>query len=161
MTLSLCLTIIIIIIAIIRSSSLRVQDKIDPVWALYWQYMTAEIGIIMAALTAFRQFFVARSNEKGQQSLELFQHWGSRSKQLIRRILTPSTWQTKTMSGISTGKGDGDQSYNLPPVPRGTMTGIRTFINGHGRSKMGTSRISERTCMDPKEEDAWTLPSEA
>ena len=161
LTLSLCLTIIIIIIAIIRSSSLRVKGKIDPVWALYWQYITAEVGIIMAALTAFRQFFVARSNEKGQQLSELFQQWSSRSKQLIRRILTPSTWGTKTMSGNTTGKGDGDQSYILPPVPRGTMTGIRTFINGQGRSKMGASRISESTCTDPKGEDAWTLPSKA
>lgn len=161
LTLSLCLTIIIIIIAIIWSLSLRVNDKIDPIWGLYWQYITAEVGIIMAALTAFRQLFVAHSNEKGQQSLELFQKWNSRSKQLIRRMLTPSRWRTKTMSVNTTGKGDGDQSYILPPVPRGIMTDIRTFINGQGRSKMDASWISESTCIDPKEEDAWTLPSKA
>jgi hypothetical protein len=70
LTMSLRLTIFLIIATIVRVSGIRYHGETDTVWESYWNIISAEIGVIMAAATAFRSFFVARSREQVNQALD-------------------------------------------------------------------------------------------
>ncbi|KAG9241619.1 hypothetical protein BJ878DRAFT_395507, partial [Calycina marina] len=61
LAISLCLTIVLIVITIIRATGLRRGgDTIDSQWEIYWQIISAEVGIILTTVTTFRSFFVSR-----------------------------------------------------------------------------------------------------
>lgn len=150
---SLCLTIVIIVVTIVRVSGLHQGNKLDSVWETFWQMMSAEVGLIMTALTAFRVLFVARNNERGQQRPGAGRQRSSKSKQLLRRLLTPSSWRKGGSSQTSGGSGGQDcrgnkMEKNFPSIPRGTMTGIRTFIDGQGRTRMGESQMMQSTVSE-------------
>ncbi|CAG8976570.1 hypothetical protein HYALB_00012567 [Hymenoscyphus albidus] len=70
---SLCLTIIFVGVTIVRSIGLMVENEtIDAVWAAYWLFITAELGIIMASGISFRSFFItARRMSESYPSFEL------------------------------------------------------------------------------------------
>ncbi|PLB54899.1 hypothetical protein P170DRAFT_483688 [Aspergillus steynii IBT 23096] len=64
LTCSLCLTVIMIILSIVRVSGLVYRGFIDSIWETYWQFLSAEVGVFLAASIAFRSFFTARSNSR-------------------------------------------------------------------------------------------------
>ena len=45
---------------------------------------------------------------------------------------------------------------NLPQIPRGTMTGVRTFINGRGKTVARASQMMQSQMME-EEEDSMPL----
>ncbi|KAH8423132.1 uncharacterized protein LDX57_000888 [Aspergillus melleus] len=61
---SLCLTIIMASLSIIRVSGFVYYGMSDVIWGLYWQFLAAEVGVFLAAAVAFRSFFVARKNNR-------------------------------------------------------------------------------------------------
>ncbi|PWY71379.1 hypothetical protein BO83DRAFT_427980 [Aspergillus eucalypticola CBS 122712] len=61
LTLSLCLTVVMIILSIVRVSGLVYRDIVDTVWETYWQFLSAEVGVFLAAAVSFRSFFVAQN----------------------------------------------------------------------------------------------------
>ncbi|MCJ1387790.1 hypothetical protein MMC18_000633 [Xylographa bjoerkii] len=155
---SLCLTVILVIVTIVRVSGLRLDGKVDSVWETYWIIIGAEVGLILTASTAFRMLFV-HNNERLQQSPRGGWQWYTRSKRLLRRTFTPRTWRTKSTGG-SSDRSSGERNYNdvadLPPIPRGTMTGVRTFINGRGKTVARASQLMQSQMME-EEEDAVPL----
>ena len=60
---SLCLTVCMIAVTIVRMSGIVYTDgqSIDAVWEIFWSFISAEVGLLMSTLTAFRAFFVSRS----------------------------------------------------------------------------------------------------
>ena len=73
--------------------------------------------------------------------------------------LKPSTWRMKNLSRSScSGEFRSHDNIDLPAVPRGTMTGVRTFIEGQGRTKVGTSRLMNSN-VDGREDGRWPLSS--
>ncbi|KAE8349704.1 hypothetical protein BDV28DRAFT_151634 [Aspergillus coremiiformis] len=58
---SLCLTIVMIALSIIRVSGLVYHGAIDSIWQTYWQFLGSEIGVFLASAVAFRSFFMARN----------------------------------------------------------------------------------------------------
>lgn len=58
---SLCLTIVMIALSIIRVSGLVHVNAIDSIWSTYWQFLGFEIGVFLASAVAFRSFFTARN----------------------------------------------------------------------------------------------------
>ncbi|KAJ5793386.1 uncharacterized protein N7503_009364 [Penicillium pulvis] len=58
---SLCLTVIMIILSIIRVCGLVYHDLVDTVWETYWQFLSAEIGVFLASAVSFRSLFVSRN----------------------------------------------------------------------------------------------------
>jgi uncharacterized membrane protein YozB (DUF420 family) len=125
---SLCLTIFLIVITVVRVSGLVNKDIVDNVWEIYWTLLSAEVGIILAAAISFRALFVARSNSKKsnlspqEQARQFFKRSYLSRK---RRKNGPYTDTFDTMSDTESG---------LPSVPRAYMTGMRTFIDEQGRS---------------------------
>lgn len=163
LTFTLCLTIILIAITLVRASGLRSQGSLDITWEAYWQFLSTEVGLIIASAAAFRTLFVAQaakqhpSGNRGQ--------WYSYSKKLFQQSLRPWTWRVTKSTGHSSkdsnrhGSDRDDEFKNLPDIPHGTMTGIRTFINGRGRtSTMSILKIMKSRVV---EEDEERLPPRA
>lgn len=113
---SLCLSIIMIITAIVQISGIHAPaNTIDVVWEIFWQLMEACIAVIMVSLTAFRSLFVAH---------------GSGAKSPPKK---PSLRKRMLNSRIAVGRkraNDSEETERLPEVPRATLTGMRTFIWG-------------------------------
>jgi len=53
----------LIIFTTIRVSGLENHGQVDPIWLTFWQLLSAGIGLILTAMTAFRTLCVARVKE--------------------------------------------------------------------------------------------------
>lgn len=163
LSLSLCLTIVIIAVTITRAAGLHQHERLDTVWEIFWQTMSAEVGLIMTSLTAFRTLFVARCNNDERRpprnSSEL--SWSFRSRKLLRRLFFPSTWRSRSTGESSSGRNEQKsqgQKKHLPAIPRGILTGVRTFIDGRGRTTMGASRMMQSTMATIADrQDSWPM----
>lgn len=60
LTFSLCLTVVMIALSIIRVCGLMNDGLIDAIWEMYWRFLQAEVGVLLAAAVAFRSFFLTR-----------------------------------------------------------------------------------------------------
>ena len=117
LALSLCLSIVMIMVSIVRMSGLRrAGGEVDVIWQAFWQQQEASIAVIVVSVSAFRSLFVARLNNnlppRGiRQSIN---DW---RKKVARRRLGPTT------------DDQGNQgSHNLPAVPSPTFTGMSSVI---------------------------------
>jgi hypothetical protein len=129
LTLSLCLTVILIIVTIIRASGLVNKGKLDTTWEIFWQIMSAEIGIMIATATTFRALFVAQKTEKGAGSKPRPMLGSTTPKTLSRRKSQDSSYEEDIEAG--------NQLANLPrPLP-----GVHTSIEG--RASRRSSRQGE------------------
>jgi len=163
LALSLCLTVIMIMITIIRISGIKSNGQIDQVWESYWLILSAEIGIILTAVTAFRAFFVSRHKRNVNRAIESpgdRTHWYYQNKHLLKRLLKPSLWRFKEGAQTSSERYEADEDghfpmKNLPDIPRAHMTGVRTFIDGRGRGT-DTSNIMRSQAIQ-EHDDTWPL----
>ena len=116
----LCLSICMIMIAIVRASGLlRSNRTIDVQWEVFFQHVEASVSVTTVSLTAFRSLLGVRAlNSREKKERAWYSH---------RRIFL-----LKKGRKISESKLDGDQ---LPSIPRATLTGMRTFIRGNRDSK--------------------------
>jgi hypothetical protein len=122
----------------------------DYAWVMYWQIISAEVGLVMTSATAFRTFFIARggncnSHSEGRRSSQSNgSGWTSKTRQLLHRLSTQKMRQSRHTSAPAIGDQEGDSELKqLPPIHRGTMTGVRTFINSRGRTSTGASRTMQ------------------
>ncbi|MCJ1428168.1 hypothetical protein MMC29_006076 [Sticta canariensis] len=118
--LSLCLSIIMIITAIVQISGIHAPtNTIDVTWEIFWQLMEACIAVIMVSLTAFRSLFVAHGSGAKSPPQKL---------SLRKRVLN-----SRIIAGRKrAGGNDSEEMERLPEIPRATLTGMRTFIRGNG-----------------------------
>jgi hypothetical protein len=154
---SLCLTIVVVIVTIIRAAGMHHGEAFDYAWVIYWQIISAEVGLVMTSATAFRAFFVARGGNsnshsdggRSSQSGSEQHRWSGKTKQFFRRLSTATMWQSRHMSPPAGKDQEGEgELKQLPPIHRGTMTGVRTFINSRGRTSTGASRMMQSTVSE-------------
>lgn len=150
-----------IVLTIIRVSGLHAESSFDSAWEVYWLIVAGEVGLILTTGTAFRALFVSRNQKvMGPQlpvdSSKIF----SRTKELLRLIATPKRWRTRRTSETS-GAIDSISARHemhgimaLPGIERGTITGIKTFINGRS-SALRVSQVIKSPVV--QEEDGWPL----
>lgn len=115
----LCLSLVMIALAIARASKMRGIIATDIPYELFLQYLEAAVAILMGSLTAYRTFFVTqRERTKYQERMKKpsysFKHFPFR-----RRAHDEVTR---------------DEEGGLPEVPGATMTGMRTFIRRNNRT---------------------------
>lgn len=104
----LCLSVVMIIIAIIRISRVHASDF--EIWAPFWQQLEACIAVLMLSLTAFRTLYVSTKNSQRQEkNMTSYSH---------RKRLWPSSKKLQ------------DERYVELNVPGVTLTGMRTVIAG-------------------------------
>ena len=142
LTLSLCLSFVMIIVTIIRASGLHAEgeDAIDTVWEIHWQWIECCVAVTMVSLTAFRSFFIQHSSRnQSPQKRPWYQG--------VKAALTVSK---------TTSKKEHEKIRDWPHIPGGTMTGMRTFIDGKGRERTATDLSSSDGTGD-ESEDFWPL----
>lgn len=125
---SLCLSIVMIIITIIRMSKIRIgPTQTDIIWEVFWHEVEACTAVIMVSVSAFRYVFVAHESRQAPNRKRV---WYMSKKNLLRSAL-----RRKKL------RSDSEEMDRLPDIPRATMTGMRTFIHGEG-SNFDSSRLS-------------------
>ncbi|KAF2710376.1 hypothetical protein K504DRAFT_476355 [Pleomassaria siparia CBS 279.74] len=145
---SLCLTIFMMISTIARVAGLIYNGAVDSIWETYWTLISAEVGVFLAAATAFRTFFVTRNNSKAYTP-----------RQESKRFFAPSfvaKFQRKKKSDLDETL-DTQQGYGLPNVPRGQITGMRTFIDRQGKSQHTQTTSMSSTVYDHTDGDLVPL----
>ena len=152
LALSLCLSVVMIIVTIIRASGLLLANgsSVDVIWEVYWQYVEASVAVIMASLTAFRSFFVVRS-ARVQSPAKDSSYTGRLA--LVKRMFSPRTWRrtSEEQRGFEVSNEELREVPKdpLPKIPRPVMTGLHTFIRGRGAS----NPLSMHSRSEPLEGD--------
>ena len=133
----------------------RTVKSIDSAWETYWQFIAANIALIMTAATAFRTFFVFRAQEKGPQMAKPKDMWYTKSRRLLRSVFTIRSWRSKSKTNSFGDLSNVDLPISLShKIPRGTMTGVRTFIIGQGRTKARGLQMMH-SMVEEDSEDLW------
>ena len=65
---SLCLTVVTITFTITRASGIKFRGRLDAIWEVFFQTIAAEIGMILTAVSAFRELFVSRAKGREKRS---------------------------------------------------------------------------------------------
>lgn len=110
----LCLSLVMIAMALIRVSKMPGPNAIDTPYEIFWQYMEASVAILMASLTAYRTMFVLQKEKKLHE------------ERMKRPSYSWKNWGHREMAR--------DEEEKLPEVPGATLTGIRAFIRENNRS---------------------------
>lgn len=151
-------------VTITRIAGLKIGGQIDSIWSSYFLIVAAQIGIILASISSYQTLFVSyrRGNiHKAERGTRIREHYLSSTKELMKRVFIPSPWRSKAR-GQSTPDEYKEGQYShrdvgdLPTIPRAHMTGVRTFINGHGQG-MHASHIMESQKTQDDDGD-WPLP---
>ncbi|KAL5342019.1 hypothetical protein BJX70DRAFT_405376 [Aspergillus crustosus] len=82
---SLCLTIVMIALSIVRVCGLVYGDSVDSIWQTYWQFLGSEIGVFLASAVAFRSFFTARKQSSNDAPYSIKRAWKKSVSKTIRR----------------------------------------------------------------------------
>ena len=141
-----------IAVTLTRASGILNHAGIDATWETYWQYLSAEVGLLMATATAFRSFFIARSRRRAEPGFH--PTWYETALQKLRHILKSTrTTNRKHREPLNSSEEpterDGEH-MSLPQIPRPTITGIRTFISGTGKKNWTQSQVlASRSEQDP------------
>ncbi|KAL8726355.1 MAG: hypothetical protein Q9166_006762 [cf. Caloplaca sp. 2 TL-2023] len=108
----LCLSICMVIIAIIRIS--QVHSQTYNIWATFWQQLEGCVAMLMVSLTAFRTLFVSTPNN----SQELW-------------------YKYRGSFGERDGRGKVERAMKVAlvdvTVPGATLTGMRTYIRSSSK----------------------------
>lgn len=148
----LCLSIGMIVIAIVRLSGLRVLDRyVDVQWEVFWLELEANVAVIMVSITAFRSLLGLKAL-KSRKEKERVRYWYRRRLPFSKG---DKTWESQL------------NGHQLPSIPGATLTGIRTFIRGDRESKMMGSRFDvtdsrgDRTGTEQRIKVTHTMSSES
>ncbi|KAL9589533.1 MAG: hypothetical protein Q9203_001669 [Teloschistes exilis] len=110
----LCLSIVMVIIAIVRIAGMELGEGVDIVWVAFFQQQEASIAVIMVCTSAFRSLFVnGPENDPPHAPLGAANGW----RQFMRRTL-----------GSGRKEESVDKNIRLPQVPRATLTGMSEFV---------------------------------
>lgn len=138
-----------VVFTITRASGLEWKGNLDVLWEVYFQIIAAEVGLILVAVTAFRQLFVSQINQNRRAPPKSPPFWTG-AVNTMRGLLDPRRW-TSSYSGYRNGpQGRGSERKpkglfgRLPDISGATMTGVRTFIDEQGE-QTGPSTHSSGT----------------
>ena len=161
---SLCLTIVVIIFTVTRASGLEWQSKLDVLWEVYFQIVAAEVGLILASMTAFRALFVSRT-ARNQDSPPKHPSYWVKSKSALTRLLDPRRWMSKYSKNTTGGRNHDNTKDGfdggLPSIPGAAMTGVTTFIRHHGEVAKSETELSTNPPSTEASQDTWPFSKHA
>ncbi|USP76826.1 uncharacterized protein yc1106_04100 [Curvularia clavata] len=146
LTSSLCLTVFMMVTTVARLAGLIYNDIVDTIWEIFWTLTSGEVGVFLAAATAFRSFFVSRKQSRytaNQQAQRFFSaSFAARHNRKKRKNTLDETLNTKKEKSL----------LGLPNVPRAQMAGLQTFIDVQGRIQSVQAGSRGSTTCDNEEE---------
>jgi len=118
MGLWLCLSIVMVVIAIVRISGIKLAGgSVDIVWLVFWQQQESSVAVIMVSMSAFRSLFVESGGAAGPRRHPKYSANRWRRRRLVRRAL-----------GSEDQHDDLERNMDLPQIPRATLTGMSETI---------------------------------
>lgn len=130
--LSLCLSVVMIIIGLVRCSLIpRVNAVQDVPYESFLLQLEGSIAVLMASVSVFRSLFASESSRAARKKPNM--RWTARGIPWRREKRSPGESVLET--------------NGLPSIPSATMTGLRTFIRG------GPKPTSLRSEFDETPED--------
>ena len=177
LSLSLCLTIVLIVTTIIRASGIKNSaGDIDVVWNVLWYVLSTEFGLILGCALVFRTFFIGKKNDRINPKpkckwyysmMYRARSWFSRRTLFSRRTTEqsekksyPSGEKHYTDLSDDTAVDENGQVLQMPELPRATLTGMRTFIGQNNRTNLDHSGIMMTNSYNIDEEQAWGMPQQ-
>lgn len=125
----LCLSIVMIVIAIVRISRITHSGILDSVWQGFWQTLEPCIALLMSSITAFRTIFVSQEMRERDR----------------KRWAGPSySWIQRAKQRKANKEGDmWNYDHQLLSVPQATFVKLTSFMRHH-------ATIGESTTLDPE-----------
>ena len=128
----LCLSVSMILAAIVRWAGSKIHGKFDATWILFWEILEAYIAVIMASMTALRGIFVPGDSQAPDKKTKTL-------PPLIRKGVP------RKPGGCKKSQWEEVEGEHLPEIPSTTFTGIRTVVHQNGRSaETSTVATSEK-----------------
>lgn len=142
---SLCLSVGMVAVTLTRASGILNGGGIDATWETYWQYLSAEVGLLLSTAAAFRSFFVTRARRRAKNGSRpiWYSNLLERLRSALRSIRKSSQEVRKQLNSSHETNELGVELQELPQIPRPTMTGIRTLILATGRRGWTRSNIMD------------------
>ncbi|CAI6334779.1 unnamed protein product [Periconia digitata] len=133
---TLCLTIIMIAVTAGRMIGLKYQGQLEHIWETLFLAASGEIGLILVSASAFRSLYISkiRVKDRGHQTITTL-NWYHRSRSAFRRMAGSESDQPRTTVLVRDGSEEVKDGERIGgKIPGATMTGIRTFIDGNGKT---------------------------
>lgn len=109
-------------------------------------HSTIHTAIMVACLASFPSLFGNSERDRN--------HWAG-TKKLVHLLLSPRSWSRKSFTEISEfDEQESNAAFNLPGIPGGTMTAVRTFIDKQGKT---VTSNSHSIAMTEEDEDSSSL----
>ncbi|KAG8157104.1 hypothetical protein KVR01_013094 [Diaporthe batatas] len=136
----LCLSLVMVCLAIIRASKIHGAVSIDVVWVFFWQYMETVVAVIMGSLTVVRNLLVHQTKSNHASPAVSGDAQGRRAyrMRLLQRKKNMNTDDVTTQG-------------HLPQVPGPTLTGLRTFIRRNHRDPVHDTQVTQASTLVPEE----------
>ncbi|KAM7195835.1 hypothetical protein V8F33_006484 [Rhypophila sp. PSN 637] len=148
----LCGSLIMASFSLIRVA--KIQDStgvgVDLPWEFFWQTMEANVAVLMGSLTVFRTLLSSEST-KHVEARRRAKAAGPRSQNPVPKTLKSfGMWRLVNVKGgsrlvRSDLESQAQDGGALPEIPRGTMTGIKSFIWGNKSKPAKDSQASAQT----------------
>lgn len=129
-----------IIISAGRIIGLKHDGKLDYIWETFFIVIAAEIGLVLVAVTAFRALYVSQKKERSHETITTFR-WYNKGKSALFKILGTSDKSRSYDTDNMEAKKEGNGAFINGQIPRGTMTGARTFMDRHGNESVGSDTL--------------------
>ncbi|KAK4187179.1 hypothetical protein QBC35DRAFT_452600 [Podospora australis] len=117
----LCLSLVMVCLAITRASKIRGASGVDVPWEFFWQFMEASVAVLMGSLTVFRTLLTFNTHKSSEE-----RKGAGRSPQ--SRALLSFHERMRRLRKNREQHSDEESQSGLPQIPGATMTGMRTFI---------------------------------
>ncbi|KAI0448311.1 hypothetical protein F5B21DRAFT_518998 [Xylaria acuta] len=133
----LCLSIVMVTLAIIRVSKIHGVLGIDVIWEFFWQYMETSVAVIMGSLTVVRNLLVHQT--KGGDH----QHNAVARRRPIGESYYRLRFLRRHKKQLELESQDG-----LPEVPGAVMTGLHSFIRRNNRNPNLDTQATQTVLSD-------------
>ncbi|KAI0431908.1 hypothetical protein F5Y09DRAFT_354428 [Xylaria sp. FL1042] len=118
----LCLSIFMIILAIIRMSGFYYKGLEDDIWEFFWRQTEGAVSVMMASITAFRTLFIKqKTNNRPEEPPEVLPP--SPFRRFLARFQALAREQPDEKPSLALDSS----KFRLPKVPSPVLTGIRTL----------------------------------
>ena len=113
-------------LTITRVSGLKSKGNFDTIWETYWLILSAEVGIVLTSVAAFRAFFVSRSNrnrDRGIQRLGTRMQWCQQDNRYLKQkpsfsLLRSNSRVQEITRGYQINENAELPMSNIPGIPR-------------------------------------------
>ncbi|KAI0122341.1 hypothetical protein F4814DRAFT_206854 [Daldinia grandis] len=132
----LCLSIFMIICAIIRIAGFYYKGLEDDTWEFFWQHMEGAVSVMMASITAFRTLFVKQANSADDTMPR------SPVESLFRKLFRRFQHLAQAQPNEKPASSSDTSIPKLPGIPSPIFTGLRTFIRRNNRTEVSAATFA-------------------